>query len=117
VTVENDANAAAWAEWRFGRARARRTWSASRSDRHRRSPGDQRCGAPGPFGIAGEFGHMQVVPGGHRCECGNRAAGSSTPAATRWSARRGSWPAPTRRSSTTCSRLPTATRSGSPAPR
>ena len=24
------------------------------------------------FGIAGEFGHMQVVPGGHRCECGNR---------------------------------------------
>ena len=26
----------------------------------------------GRFGIAGEFGHMQVVPGGHRCECGNR---------------------------------------------
>ena len=26
----------------------------------------------GRYGIAGEFGHMQVVPGGHRCECGNR---------------------------------------------
>ena len=26
----------------------------------------------GHFGIAGEFGHMQVVPAGHRCECGNR---------------------------------------------
>ena len=26
----------------------------------------------GRFGIAGEFGHMQVVPGGHRCECGNQ---------------------------------------------
>ena len=22
--------------------------------------------------MAGEFGHMQVVPDGHRCECGNR---------------------------------------------
>lgn len=26
----------------------------------------------GRFGIAGEFGHMQVVPNGLRCECGNR---------------------------------------------
>jgi glucokinase len=26
----------------------------------------------GRFGIAGEFGHMQVVPEGVRCECGNR---------------------------------------------
>ena len=26
----------------------------------------------GRFGIAGEFGHMQVVPDGIRCECGNR---------------------------------------------
>lgn len=26
----------------------------------------------GRFGIAGEFGHMQVVPDGLRCECGNR---------------------------------------------
>ncbi|MDQ4008141.1 MAG: ROK family protein, partial [Actinomycetota bacterium] len=26
----------------------------------------------GANGMAGEFGHMQVVPRGHRCECGNR---------------------------------------------
>ena len=26
----------------------------------------------GRFGIAGEFGHMQVVPDGIRCECGNK---------------------------------------------
>jgi len=26
----------------------------------------------GANGMAGEFGHMQVVPDGHRCECGNR---------------------------------------------
>lgn len=26
----------------------------------------------GKYGVAGEFGHMQVVPGGHRCPCGNR---------------------------------------------
>ena len=26
----------------------------------------------GRFGVAGEFGHMQVVPDGRRCECGNR---------------------------------------------
>ena len=26
----------------------------------------------GANGLAGEFGHMQVVPGGRRCECGNR---------------------------------------------
>jgi glucokinase len=26
----------------------------------------------GRYGIAGEFGHMQVVPNGLRCECGNK---------------------------------------------
>ena len=26
----------------------------------------------GRFGVAGEYGHMQVVPDGRRCECGNR---------------------------------------------
>ena len=31
VIVENDANAAAWAEWRFGGGQGRPTWSASRS--------------------------------------------------------------------------------------
>lgn len=73
VLVDNDANAAAWAEWKFGAAQ--------------REP-DLVCinlgtGIGGAFilsgqllrgrsGIAGEFGHMQVVPDGHHCECGNR---------------------------------------------
>ncbi|MGL4744966.1 MAG: ROK family protein, partial [Dermatophilaceae bacterium] len=26
----------------------------------------------GRFGVAGEFGHLQVVPDGIRCQCGNR---------------------------------------------
>ena len=73
VTVENDANAAAWAEWRFGAAR-------DEEDLVCITLGTGIGGAlvingavhRGRFGIAGEFGHMQVVPGGHRCECGNR---------------------------------------------
>lgn len=73
VVLDNDANAAAWAEFRFGAGR-----------------GEQRLllvtlgtGIGGAFvldgrvergrwGLAGEFGHMQVVPDGERCECGNR---------------------------------------------
>ena len=42
----------------------------------------------GRYGIAGEFGHMQVVPDGIRCECGNRGLlGAVRQRATRWSAR------------------------------
>ena len=73
VVVDNDANAAAWAEWRFG---------AGRGETHLAivTLGTGIGGAllfdgalvRGRFGVAGEFGHMQVVPGGHRCECGNR---------------------------------------------
>jgi glucokinase len=73
VVVENDANAAIWAEWRFG---------AGRGETHLVcvNLGTGIGGAllvngslqRGKFGVAGEFGHMQVVPGGHRCECGNR---------------------------------------------
>ncbi|CAN5338539.1 ROK family glucokinase [soil metagenome] len=73
VVVENDANAAAWAEWRFGAAR-------NEEDLVCITLGTGIGGAllfngavhRGRFGIAGEFGHMQVVPAGHRCECGNR---------------------------------------------
>ena len=73
VLVENDANAAAWAEWRFGAARGEDAVVAI-------TLGTGIGGGivlegqvyRGRFGIAGEFGHMQVVPGGHRCECGNR---------------------------------------------
>ncbi|WP_435871896.1 ROK family glucokinase [Kitasatospora griseola] len=73
VVVENDANAAAWAEWRFG---------AGRGEDHMVmiTLGTGIGGAVvrdgyvdrGKHGLAGEFGHMQVVPGGHRCPCGNR---------------------------------------------
>lgn len=73
VFVENDANAACWAESRFGAAR-------NRSHVVMVNLGTGIGGAiiaagvvqRGEFGIAGEFGHMQMVPGGHRCECGNR---------------------------------------------
>lgn len=73
VVVDNDANAAAWAEWRFGAARGE-------SDLVMITLGTGIGGAiledgrvkRGRFGVAGEFGHMQVVPGGHRCACGNR---------------------------------------------
>ncbi|SFC40017.1 ROK family glucokinase [Streptomyces aidingensis] len=73
ILVDNDANAAAWAEWRFG---------AGRADDHLvmitlgtgigggiLEEGRLKRGA---YGVSGEFGHMQVVPGGHRCPCGNR---------------------------------------------
>jgi glucokinase len=73
VLVDNDANGAAWAEWRFG---------AGRDETHlvMITLGTGIGGAiltggelvRGKYGIAGEFGHMQVVPGGTRCECGNK---------------------------------------------
>jgi glucokinase len=71
--VDNDANAAAWAEWRFGAARGERDLVII-------TLGTGIGGAiledgrvkRGRWGVAGEFGHMQVVPGGHRCPCGNR---------------------------------------------
>lgn len=73
VFVDNDANTACWAEWRFGAVRGE-------SDVVMVNLGTGIGGAilfdgeiqRGRHGIAGEFGHMQVVPGGHRCECGNR---------------------------------------------
>ena len=73
VVVENDANAAAWAEYRFGVVAARRTLSRSRSApaSAAASCSTARC-IRGRFGIAAEFGHMQVVPNGRRCGCGQR---------------------------------------------
>jgi glucokinase len=73
VLVENDANASAWAEVRFGAARGYRDFmlvavgtgiGASiiiNGDLYR-----------GRWGIAGEPGHVRVVPDGRLCGCGNR---------------------------------------------
>jgi glucokinase len=72
AVVDNDANCAAWAEWRFGAAQ-------NESDLMCITLGTGIGGGlvlggqvhRGRNGIAGEFGHIQVVKGGHQCECGN----------------------------------------------
>jgi glucokinase len=73
VVVENDANAAAWAEWRFGAGRGEDDLVCVTLGTGIGGGiiGDGRIWR-GRGGMAGEFGHMVVVPGGHRCECGNR---------------------------------------------
>ncbi len=73
VTVDNDANAAAWAEYRFGAGQGE-------SQLLLVTLGTGIGGGlvidgrveRGRHGMAGEFGHMIVVPDGRRCECGNR---------------------------------------------
>lgn len=71
VVLDNDANAAAWAEWTFGAARG--AVSAVMVTLGTGIGGalvlDGRLHR-GMNGMAGEFGHMQVVPGGYSCECG-----------------------------------------------
>jgi glucokinase len=73
VVVDNDANTMALAESRFGAGRGHRFVLCVTM-----GTGiggalvlDQRV-YRGANGMAGEFGHMQVVPDGYRCECGNR---------------------------------------------
>ncbi|PSK98606.1 glucokinase [Murinocardiopsis flavida] len=73
VVVENDANASAWAEMCVGAGRGS-------DDVVVVNLGTGIGGAVGingrlhrgRHGLAGEFGHQIIVPGGHRCECGNR---------------------------------------------
>jgi len=73
VTVENDANAAAWAEYRFGAARDARVVVCV-------TLGTGIGGGlvvsgvlyRGAYGVGTEYGHMTVVPDGRRCACGNR---------------------------------------------
>ncbi|MGZ4494678.1 MAG: ROK family glucokinase [Nocardioides sp.] len=73
VVVDNDANTAALAESRFGAGVGQRIVLCV-------TLGTGIGGAlvidnrvfRGAHGMAGEFGHMQVVPDGHRCQCGNR---------------------------------------------
>lgn len=72
VVVENDANAMAWGEARFG---------AGRGESHLVcvTVGTGIGGGMviegslyrGRWGMGAEFGHMQVVPGGRPCGCGN----------------------------------------------
>ncbi len=73
VIIENDANAAAWGEAKFG---------AGRNHEHimMLTVGTGIGGGivmngslyRGTCGIAAEFGHMRVVPDGHLCGCGGR---------------------------------------------
>jgi glucokinase len=73
VVVENDANAAAWAEHRFGAGRGEPNLVLVTVGTGI-GGGIVLDGAlyRGRFGIGAEFGHMQVVPGGRRCGCGQR---------------------------------------------
>jgi len=73
IVIENDANAAAWGEAKFG---------AGRNQNHMMmlTVGTGIGGGivvdgqlyRGAFGTAAEFGHMRVVPEGHICGCGAR---------------------------------------------
>ncbi|MGD9959671.1 ROK family protein [Nocardioides sp.] len=73
VILDNDANAAAWAEYRYGAARG--AGSAIIVTMGTGIGGAIVLGGRlwrGRNGMAGEFGHMQVVPDGQRCECGGQ---------------------------------------------
>ena len=71
IVVENDANAAGWAEFQFGVAR-------DVQDMVTLTLGTGLGGAivsgglllRGRWGVAAEIGHMRVVPDGHYCGCG-----------------------------------------------
>jgi glucokinase len=73
VVVENDANAAAWAEYRFGAARGE-------SEVLLITIGTGIGGGivsggrlfRGAYGVAAEFGHVRVIPDGLPCGCGRR---------------------------------------------
>jgi glucokinase len=73
VYVENDANAAAWAEYRFGAAQGEKVVVCV-------TLGTGIGGGlvvdgnvyRGAYGIACEYGHMTLVPDGRVCACGNR---------------------------------------------
>src|SRR5690606_18996008 len=72
IVVENDANAAGWAEFQFGVGR-------DATDMLMLTVGTGLGGAVvvdrelvrGKWGVAAEVGHMRVVPGGHYCGCGH----------------------------------------------
>nr|WP_269327354.1 ROK family glucokinase [Kineosporia mesophila] len=71
VIVENDANAAAWAEYRFGAGRGS-TDVATVTVGTGVGGGIVLDGQliRGAYGIAAEIGHLRVVPNGRACGCG-----------------------------------------------
>jgi len=72
VVVENDANAAAWGEFRFGAGEMQQDMACLTVGTG--IGGGLVLGGAlyrGHFGIAGEPGHVRVVPGGRLCGCGN----------------------------------------------
>lgn len=73
VLVENDANAAAWAEYRFGAAAGHPVAACVTLGTGIGGgliiDGEQYRGTNG---IAPEWGHMTLVPDGRLCACGNR---------------------------------------------
>ncbi|WP_244927537.1 ROK family glucokinase [Nocardioides sp. W7] len=97
VVIENDANAAAWGEFRYGAGH-------DVDDLLLVTVGTGVGGGVvldgelyrGAFGVGAEIGHMRVVPGGALCGCGNHgcfeqyASGSALVREARVSARGGS---------------------------
>lgn len=73
IVLENDANSAAWGEFKFGAGRGRK-------DLMMLTLGTGVGGGlildgsvfRGAFGIGAELGHLRIVPDGHLCGCGIR---------------------------------------------
>jgi glucokinase len=72
VVVENDANVAAWAEFRYGAAEDADDSMVLFTVGTGIGGGIVLGGqiVRGAHGIAAELGHVQVIPGGHPCGCG-----------------------------------------------
>lgn len=77
VVIENDANAAGWAEYKFGQGKDHRSMVMITS-------GTGIGGAividnklvRGNYGKGGEIGHMKIIPNGQYCSCDERLLGS-----------------------------------------
>lgn len=74
VIVENDANAAAWGEYRFGGLAEKTQDLLCVTVGTGIGGGLVLNGAlyRGAHGVAAEFGHMAIEPGGRLCACGSR---------------------------------------------
>lgn len=73
VVVENDSNVMAWGEYRYGAGRGVEDLVCVTIGTGI-GGGIVQNGrlTRGAYGIAGEFGHLRVIPDGRRCGCGNR---------------------------------------------